>query len=327
MFRGFIALFGLLVPMMPSAIAQEWPASNQVRITTAGPPGSPPDIIARRIGQSFARATGGTFIVENKPGANTFIGMQDCKRGKGDGYTLCVVVSDSMSILPHLTSKLPYDPDADFVPIAALAESNSVVVVSNSVGARNFKEVVAASKSKPGTLNWSSFGNGSVSHLSFEWLRTKSGWDVTHVPFQNPLLAVRAVLTDEAHLTYSNIGQFTQHFESGRIIPLLTTGTTRSRYLPDVPTFSELGYGPFSRKSWFGLFAPAGMPPDLVERINVLARAAINEPEFKETVLNPQTLNVGLGEGTETPAGFAAFLKKDREAGGELVRISKVSLD
>jgi tripartite-type tricarboxylate transporter receptor subunit TctC len=305
----------------PVALAQAWP-TKAVKILVAFPPGTPPDVLTRALATRLQQRYGQPFVVENKPGGNTSIAMQACGAAAPDGHTFCVTTNDSMSVNPHLFSKLTYDPDKGFSPVAILAWPNSVIVANSQLEVKHFKEVVALSKAKPNTLNWGSFGNGSSSHLYLEWIRAKTGWDVTHVPYSATNL-VPAALSNQVQLTYLAIGALKQHIDSGKLVPLAVAGFQRSTFLPGVPTFSELGLGEFFVRTWFGLFAPAGVPEPLVQELNKSALAIVNDPVFRTSVMDVLTLTPG----SDSPAEVRAYLIKDRQAAAELVRVAKVKLD
>lgn len=323
MFRRYAVWFltAMMVVGASSALAQGWP-SKAVKIFVAYAPGSPPDVLTRALAARLQQQYGQPFVVENRPGGNTFIAMQACGMAAPDGHTLCVTTNDSLSVNPHLFSKLPYDPDKDFAPVAILAWPNSVIVATSQVGARQFKDVVALSKQKPDSMNWGSFGNGSSSHLYLEWIRARTGWDVTHVPFGGPSL-MPAVLSNQVQLTYLAIGALKPHIDSGKLVPLAVAGFQRSPYLPQVPTFAEVGLGEFFVRTWFGLLAPAGVPEAIVQEINKSAVAIVNDPAFRTRTMDVLTLTPGR----ETAAEMREYLVKDRLAAAELVRTAKVKLD
>lgn len=314
----FLAAFVAVVPL--SATAQAWP-TKPVKIIVPTPPGTPPDILARGLAPQLEGKLGQPFVVENRPGANTIIGVQACAAAAPDGHTLCLTLNDSVSMNPHLYSKLPYDPDKSIAPVAILAWPNSVIVANSQVGVKTFKDVVALSKAKPSTLNWGSFGNGSSSHLYLEWIRSRTAWDVTHVPFSSS--PVQPTLANQVQLTYLTIGALKPFIDSGKLVPLAVAGAQRSTYLPDVPTFGEVGLGEFYVRTWFGLFAPAGTPAAIVNELNKQSVAIVNDASFKTKIMDVLTLTPSK----ETPAEMQAFMKKDREIAGELVRIAKVKLD
>ena len=313
-----IAMFALTVPT--TAFAQTWP-NKPVKLIVVTPPGLPPDVLARGMAQQLEAKYGQPFVIENRPGANTIIGVQSCANAAPDGHTFCITLNDSVSLNPHLYSRLPYDPDKSITPVAILAWPNSAIVVGSEVGAKTFKEVVDLSKAKPGTLSWGSFGNGSSSHLYLEWIRARTGWDVLHVPFSSS--PIQAALGAQVQLTYLSIGALKPHIDSGKLVAIAVAGAERSRFLPNVPTFSEVGLGDFYVRTWFGLFAPAGTPAQIINDLAKTSVAIVNDPAFRARVLDPLTLSPGKETGSE----MAAFIKRDRELAADLVRTAKVKLD
>lgn len=301
--------------------SQAWP-SKPVKILVAFAPGTPPDVLTRAVANRLQQQYGQTFVVENRPGGNTLIAMQACTTAPPDGYTFCVTSNDSTSINPHLFAKLPYDPDKGLSAVAILAWPNSVIVANSQLGVRQFKDVVALSKEKRGTLNWGSFGVGSSSHLYLEWIREKTGWDVTHVPFAGPNL-VPAALSNQVQLTYLAIGALKPHIDSGKLVPLAVAGFQRSPFLPNVPTFSEVGLGDFFVRTWFGLFGPAGVPEAIVQEFNKSAVAIVNDPAFRAATMDVLTLTPAR----ESVAEMRAYLLKDRQDAADLVRAAKVKMD
>lgn len=298
-----------------------WPA-KPVRFILSSAPGTPPDVLVRALAQRLQQRYGQPFVIENKPGANTLIGMQACAAAAPDGYTFCVTTNDSVSINPHLYARLPYDADKSFAPVAILAYPNSVVVANSQLGLRTAKDVLAYSKQHPGALNWGSFGVGSSSHLYLEWIRATAGLDATHVPFNGATL-VPAAVSNQVQLTYLAIGALKPHIISGKLVPLAVAGAQRSPFLPEVPTLAEAGLGDFFVRTWFGMFAPAGTPDATVQEMNRAAMEIVNEPSFRSATMDVLTLTPGSGNAAET----RAYLAKDRAAGAELVRVAKVRLD
>jgi tripartite-type tricarboxylate transporter receptor subunit TctC len=276
---------------------------------------------ARRATRRAEQKFGQPVLVENKPGASTNIGVQACAAAEPDGHTLCLTLNDSVSLNPHLFKKLPYDPDKSLAPVAILAWPNSAIAVSSSVPAKTFAEVVTLSKAKPATLNWGSFGVGSASHLYLEWIRSKTGWDVAHIPYRTSPL--QAVLAGEAQVTYLAIGALKPHIDAGKLVPIAVAGSQRSPFLPNVPTFAEVGLGDFYVRTWFGLFAPAGTPQAVIEAAAKESLAIVNDPAFKARVMDPLT----LAPGKEGPREMRAYMTRDREMGAALVKAANVTLD
>lgn len=316
--RSFVASLVLALPM--AAWSQAWP-TKPVKLIVTLPAGTPPDVLARGLARQLESRLGQPVVVENRAGANNIIGMQACASASPDGYTLCISTNDSVSINPHLYNRLPYDPDKQIKPVAILAWPNSVIVVDSRLPAKTFHDVVELSKSRPGSLYWGSFGNGSSSHLYLEWIRSKIGWQVTHVPFQGS--PIQPMLAGHVQLTYFTIGALKPHIDAGTMRPIAVAGFKRSPLLPEIPTFEEVGLGKFFVRTWFGLFAPSGTPDKLIAQLNVHATAIVNDVEFRTKVLDPLTLSPG----NDDLAGVVAYMKTDRELARDLVRAANVKLD
>ncbi|UUZ62198.1 tripartite tricarboxylate transporter substrate binding protein [Polaromonas sp. P1-6] len=201
-----IASVCMLLPM--AAQCQAWP-TKPIKLIVTLPAGTPPDVLARGLARQLEIKLKQPVVVENRPGANNIIGMQACAAAPPDGHTLCVSTNDSVSVNPHLYKRLPYDPDKQIKPVAILAWPNSVIVADSALPAKTFQDVVALSKARPGALSWASFGNGSSSHLYLEWIRSRTGWEVTHVPFQGS--PIQPILAGHVQLTYFTIGAETAH--------------------------------------------------------------------------------------------------------------------
>ncbi|MEJ8814744.1 tripartite tricarboxylate transporter substrate-binding protein [Variovorax ureilyticus] len=317
--RELLLSLGLLLVGLSGAVSA-WP-TKPIKIIVPAAAGTPPDNVARFLGQSLERKLGKPVVIDNRPGASTNIGMQACAAADADGHTFCFTLSDSVTLNPHLFRKLPYDTEKSFSPVAILAWANTAVVVSSSVPARTVAEVVALSKANPASLNWASFGIGSNSHLYLEWIRSKTGWEVTHVPYRgNPL---QPVLAGESQITLMPIGTLQQYIESGKLVALAVTGTQRSPFLPNVPTFVELGLGDFFVRTWLGLFAPAGTPQSVVDTMATETIAIVNDPAFKTRVMDPLTFSPGI----EGPREMQVQVARDREKGAALVKIANVTMD
>lgn len=316
------ALTAILLVASGACFAQAGYPSKPVKLVVGFAAGGPTDVVARAFADHAARALGQPFVVENKPGANAQIAMQACAAAAPDGHTFCITTNDALSVNPHLYTRLPYDADKSFAPVAILAFPNSVVVANSQLGVRTFKDLQAWARQHPGALNWGSFGVGSSSHLYMEWIRATTGLDVTHVPFNGPTL-VPAVVSNQVQLSYLAIGALKAHIDSGKLVALAVAGAHRSPFLPQVPTLAEAGMGEFFVRTWFGLFAPAGTDTGVVNELNKAALEIVNDRAFRSATMDVLTLTPGSG----TPAEVREYLQRDRAAGAELVRVAKVKLD
>lgn len=274
-----------------------WP-SRPVKILNGGGPGSPLDVFARVFSQRLQQDLGQPVVIENRPGANQLIVADQCSKAAPDGYTFCMVSQEPITNNPYMFKKLPYDVDKGFTPVAMLASPISMVLANSQVGARSLQDLVRLSKSKPGALNWGSYGIGSASHLYLESIRAETRWDVTHVPFTDPVLALQALLKNEVQVIYGPPNaQITPHIASGAIVPLLFGGVERHPAYPDVPTFAEAGLGAYFVRGVWGMLAPAGLPDEIAQKMNRAANAAMDDPALAASM---NTLS--LVKRTGTPA-------------------------
>ena len=298
------------------ADAGPWPA-KPVRIVVAYPPGGGIDILARQLADKLATPWGQPVIVENKPGANTILAA-DLVAKAADGHTVLMTSEGTFSINPHMYAKLPYDPQRDFLPVTLLVLLQQLLVANPSLPANNLAELIALAKARPGSINYASYGSGSQPHLSGEMLKYKAGIDLVHVPYKGISLAVPAVMAGEVQLTFSGIATSMALLKSGRIKAIAIGGPRRSPLLPEVPTFSELGYPEVETHAWFGLFLPAGAPREAVTRLYQDTRKILDEPGFRRK----QLIEKGYEVVGSPPAEFSNYLKKDLEARGIAVKIS-----
>ncbi len=299
-----------------AADAQPWPV-KPVRIVVAYPPGGGIDILARQLADKLAAPWGQPVVVENKPGANTILAA-DLVAKAADGHTVLMTSEGTFSINPHVYAKLPYDLQRDFLPVTLLVVLQQLLVANPSLPANNLAELIALAKARPGSINYASYGSGSQPHLAGEMLKYKAGIDLVHVPYKGISLAVPAVMAGEVQLTFSGIATSMALLKSGRIKPIAIGGPRRSPLLPEVPTFSELGYPDVETHAWFGLFLPAGAPREAVTRLYQDTRKILDEPEFRQK----QLIEKGYEVVGSSPDEFTAYLKRDSASRARAVKIS-----
>jgi tripartite-type tricarboxylate transporter receptor subunit TctC len=257
-------------------------------------------------------------VVENKPGANTILATDAVAKSPADGHTILMTTDATFSINPHLYAKLPYDAQRDFVPVTMLVLLQQLLVAHPATPFNDLKGLIEAAKAKPGTINYASYGSGSQPHLSGEMLKNKAGIDLVHVPYKGISLAVPAVMAGEVQLTFAGIATSMGPLKAGRIKALAIGGAARSPLLPQVPTFSELGYPEVETHAWFGLFVPAGSPQEAVGRIHRDIRSILDEPDFRQK----QLIEKGYEVVGSSPGEFVNYLKRDSESRARAVRIS-----
>jgi len=311
------AILALAFAFGPGAQAQNYP-NRPIRIVVPYPAGGGIDLIARAIGNQLTQRWGQPVIVENKPGSGTIVAAEGVARSVPDGYTLMLTTDATLTINPHLYAKLPYDPVKDFTPVTQLVLLNQMLLANVGVPANTLRELIAYAKANPGRLNYASYGVGSQPHLAMEMLKNQAGIDIVHVPYKGIPQAVPAAIAGEVQLTFSGAASSIAHIRGGRLKPLAIGGKTRLSLLPDVPTFAESGYPEIPSNAWFGLFAPAGTPRDIVMKLHGEITRMLKEPEFNQK----EVVAKGYELVASTPEEFTAFLAADSVRNARAVKIS-----
>ena len=265
------------------------------------------DALGRVIGNAVRESTGQPLVLEARPGASSIIGMLACANAAPDGYTICITNSDSLSYNPARFSNLPYNPQADFVPVINLSWTNGALVANAKAPVNTHKEMIAYAKAKPGTLNFGTWGPASMPDLYLLWIRHQRGVDIAAIAYKGGAQAYTAVISGEVDITYMGIGNALQHIKAGKVKPLVALGNKRSSLMPNIPNLEEEGGDPALR-SYFAAFAPAKTPKPIVDRLNAEFSKAIRTPKVQEFYRN-----FTLDFEENTPEAFAAFLKADRE--------------
>ncbi len=256
-----------------------WP-SKQVRMIVPFSPGGSTDVVARMVGQRLAEVWGQSVVVENRAGAGGNIGTDLVAKSSPDGYTL-LMASGSITINPHIYAKMPFDTWKDLVPITNVASGPMLVVVQEKSPYRSIKDLIAAAKAQPKALSFGSAGVGSQVHLAGENFADAAGIDLQHVPYKGEAPAYTDLISGQTQLMVGNIAAAAALLGPGRLRALAVTGTKRSALLPDVPTVAESGLPGFENTGWFGLYAPAGTPPEVVAKIQRDTAAALADTQIK----------------------------------------------
>jgi len=319
--RSFIRLLSAVALAAPVlAHAQAWP-TKPVRLVVPISVGGTTDLLARLVGKALQESTGQAFVVDNKAGAAGAIGSAEVARAAPDGYTLLVATTSTHSIAPHVSKNLPYNVVEDFTPIALLAEANNVLLGSPAIPVKNVGELVALAKEKPGYLNYASSGIGSWGHLAFELFASQAGISLTHVPYKGTGSSIADLSGGTVHLALDAVPSGMPHATSGRARALAVSGTKRSPLAPDVPTIGETVTG-FSVLSWFGLYGPKGMSPELAKRINSEVLKTLQSPEMVA-----RFASMGIDAGRLSPTEFGAMVKADSARWGKLAKDRNIKLD
>ena len=303
------------------ALAQAWPA-KPIKIVVPFPPGGGTDIIARETSQRVAKATGWTFVIDNKPGAGGNLGVDAVAKAPADGYTLVIGQSSNLAINPTLYARLPYDAQKDLAPIVLLANAPLVMVTGAATPYKTLADAVNAAKAKPGQVNFASPGNGTVAHLTSELFQKAAGVKTQHVPYKGASQAMTDVISGNVDLYMSSVPTLLAHIKQGKVRALAVTSAKRVDDLPNVPTINESGYKGFNAVTWFGLLAPAGTPKDVIAKLNAEFNKALKQPE-----LSKRLGDEGADPAGGTPEQFAALIKEEIPRWGQVVRDSGAKID
>ena len=293
-------------------------SDKPVRIVVPFTAGSATDILARTVGQKLSELWGQPVVIDNRPGAGGTIGAAIVAKSPGDGYTL-LVHSAAHAYNPAIYSKLPYDTVKDFVEIVPLAGQPNVLVVAPATGIKTVADLVNAAKQKPGALNFASAGNGSGTHINGEKFKLAAGIDVVHIPYKGTPEALTDTMAGRVTYFFSPISAALPQVREGKLTALAVSTAKRSSVLPNVPTIAESGLPGFDYNLWVGVFAPAGTPADLVEKINRDVQGALATPEMKERLAA-----LGADAMPMTPAEFTKFVHGEIGESGKVIKAAGI---
>ena len=322
------ALLAITFIALPVFAQTSWP-TRPVKIVVPFAPGGTTDILARAMAPELSKAFGQQFVVENRAGAGGNIGADMVAKSAPDGYTLLMGTVGTHGINKSLFSKMAYDPQKDFAPITLVAGVPNVMVVNTekarAAGINNVADFIRVSKANPGKFNMASSGNGTSIHLAGELFKTMSGTFMTHFPYSGSGPALMALVGGDMDVMFDNLPSSMQLIKSGKLKALAVTSSARSAALPEVPTLEQAG-GPalkgFEASSWFGLLAPAGTSPDIVNRIQQEAAKALNTPAIKEKLLAQGAVPSG-----NTPRQFTDFINAEHKKWAQVVKASGAKVD
>ena len=281
--KATLALVLAACSSLSFAQAPTWP-TKPLRVIVNFPPGGAADQLARAIGQPLQEALGQPVVIENRAGANGNIGGEAVAKAPNDGYTLLMSSGGMVSVNPHLYAKMAFDPTKDLIPVAAAARVLVFLEVKPTLPVNNVKEFLAYMKANPGKLSFGSPGNGSSPHLAAEMMKAQTGMYAVHVPYRGAAPAMQDLLGGQLDFMFDP-GIGLQHVKSGKLKLLAVGSSKRSPLFPDVPTLDEAGLKGFDADSWFGFYAPAGTPPDVVSRLNREINKALGTQAVKDRIL------------------------------------------
>ncbi|HEV7820547.1 MAG TPA: tripartite tricarboxylate transporter substrate binding protein [Burkholderiales bacterium] len=303
------------------AQAQTYPA-KPIRLVVPQAPGGGNDTIARMISQKLTVALKQQVAVDNRAGAGGLIGADMAAKAPADGYTLLLGNVATLAIIPNVQKKVPYDPLKDFAPVSLVASAPLLVVVHPSLPVTTIKQLIALAKAKPGQLNYASNGVGSSTHLATEMFKLMTKTDLVHVPYKGLGPATTDLLSGQVQLMFSSAVAMLPHAQAGRLRAIAMTGAKRSSAIPDIPTVAEAGVPDYESGSWYGILAPAGTPPEIIELLNREVVAAVRAPDINDRLVAEAVLPVG-----NTPAEFSAYIQKEFTRIGNVIRSSGAKFD
>jgi tripartite-type tricarboxylate transporter receptor subunit TctC len=298
-----------------------WP-QKPITYIVPFPPGGTTDILARTIALKLGPALGTTIVVENKPGAGGNIGSDFVAKAKPDGYTILGGTISSHAINPSIYKTMPYDALKSFQPITLIGTNANVLVVSAGSPFKSVQDVIAAAKAKPGTISFASAGNGTSQHLSGELFKSLAGIQMEHVPYKGSGPAIQDVMAGHVPMMFDTTVVAAPHIQSGKLRALAVTSAKRVKSLPNVPTMVEAGVPGYDLVSWQGVFAPAGTPKDVVQRLNAELVKILKQPDVRE-----RFESLGLEPVGNTPEEFAAFQKAEVAKWAKVVKDAKITAD
>ena len=301
----------VLLALTAGAIADDYPAKS-IRLIIPFPPGGSNDVVGRLVAKHLSDQLGQQVYVDNRGGAGGTIGTDVAAKAAPDGYTL-LVISLAHAVNPWLY-KLPYDHAKAFTPVASFGSGTNVLAVNPELPVHSVKELIALAKQKPGELQYASAGTGSFQHLGGELFKLMAGVDIMHVPFRGGGPAMIDVMGGHTKIIFSSLIQTTPHVKAGQLRALGTGGAKRNPVLPDVPTIGETVPG-YEANNWWGMLAPAGTPPAIVDKLNKAVSAALDAPELRQ-----QFEKEGASVVKMTPAEFGAYIESETAKWGRVVQ-------
>jgi tripartite-type tricarboxylate transporter receptor subunit TctC len=317
---GFV-LCQFFATLAPAHAQSDYP-NKPIRMIIGFPPGGSTDIIGRVVATKLGDRLGQKVVVENRAGAGGTIGADAAAKAAPDGYTLTIGTTSTHAVAPGVYTKLSYDPIKSFSPISLVAITPYLLVVNPKVEAQNLKEFVALAKREPGKMNFASAGNGSTTHLSMEMLKGAAGIDLQHVPYKGNAQADLALIGNEVQALFGSMPALLQNAKAGKVRALAVGTAQRSPALPEVPTVAELGYPGFEATLWLGVFAPAGTPKPIIDRLNKTLLEIVATEDFKALMERN-----GADPISNSPEQFASMLRAELERYGKVVKTLGLRLD
>jgi tripartite-type tricarboxylate transporter receptor subunit TctC len=313
--RSAALAVALSASMVGGALAQNYP-TRPITLVVPFPAGSTTDLVGRILSEELSKVVGQQVVIDNRGGAGGSVGTEAVARADADGYTLLMGTIGTHSINPAVYAKINYDPIADFAPIIQFGTAPNVLVVNPDLPVKSVKELIAYIRERPGKVNYASSGNGTSNHLSGAMFAAREGLKATHVPYRGGAQAITDLLRGEVQFMFYHYLPLLPHIAEGKLRALAITSASRIDALPDVPVMKEAGMNDFEVSAWFGVWAPAKTPPELVTKLNTTIAGIINSPEVKKKLIIQ-----GIDPVNGSPADLLALNK------AELARWSKAVED
>ena len=318
LFRSFAVLLACCaVP----ALAQPYP-SKPVHIIVPFPPSGAADLLTRALGKKLTESWGQAVIADNRPGAGGNIGAEAAAKSAPDGYTLFMAAVTTHAVSMSLYTKLGYDIEKDLVPVSLVANVPHILVANPSVPAKNLVELIAYLKAQGGKVNFASQGNGTLSHLEYELMRSMGGFSANHIPYKGSAPAMTDLLSGTVTLFFDSIPSSLPQVRAGKLRGIAVASSRRSPVLPELPTLSEAGLTGFAADSWFGIMVPTGTPRDIIAKLNADVVKALDSAEVKDIITRQGGEVMG-----STPEQMAAQIRGDREKWGRVIRESGAKIE
>jgi tripartite-type tricarboxylate transporter receptor subunit TctC len=312
----------LLATAIPVVHAQDYP-NKPIRMIVGFPPGGGADIVARLVAAPFGEHLATQIVIDNRPGAGSSTGTGVAAKSAADGYTL-LFSTTGFTINPNLYKSVPYHPVKDFAPIAQVGSSPFVLVVLNTLPVITLQEFIALARARPGSLNYSTGGNGSTGHLSGELLKSMAKIEIQHVPYRGLAPALADLLGGRVQMTMSSLPSCINYMKAGRMKALAVTTAKRFPQIPDIPTMSESGLSGYNVDQWYGLLTPAGTPGPVVQTLHRTLAGFLQKPDPQ---LIEQFAVLGIVPAVTTPQEFTAMIKSDLALWAKVVKESGARVD
>jgi len=320
LFRLF-ALAALVWLSMPSDRASAAYPDHVIKLVVPFAPGGGTDVIARTLAQEMAKDLGVNVIIENKPGAGTIIGTQAVAVSDPDGYTL-LMGTFANAVNPSLNAKLPYDPHKDFAAVALVARSFNIVVVNPKSPIKSIADLIAAAKAEPDKLSYGTFGVGTSAHLAGELFKNMAKVNLATIHYKGAAPAITDLIGGQIQVMFTTVASAASLIESGQLRPLAVTSAERSPAFPQLPTVAEAGVPGYAAESWYGVFAPAKTPPEVIDRLNKSAAAAVHSEVFKKLEVNE-----GLVMIAQPPGELDRYFHGEEERWRKLIQDAGIKVE